>query len=72
MEDLPIRDLTVSEILQRWPQTAEVFLRYRMACVGCAIAPFETLSEVCEIYRLNPEQFMQELRDSSRSRWGDT
>ncbi len=29
MEDLPIRDLTVSEILQRWPQTAEVFLRYQ-------------------------------------------
>ena len=67
MEDLPIRDLTVSEILQRWPQTAEVFLRYRMACVGCAIAPFETLSEVCEIYRLNPEKFEQELKETARS-----
>jgi hybrid cluster-associated redox disulfide protein len=60
-------DLTVLEILERSPQTASVFLRHRMACVGCAIAPFETLSEVCAIYRVNPEAFLQELKDASQS-----
>lgn len=54
--------LTVAEVLQRWPQTVGVFLRHRMACVGCVIAPFETLSEVTAIYELNPDQFLQELR----------
>lgn len=67
MEDVLTYDLTVSEVLRRWPQTAEVFLHRRMACVGCAIAPFETISEVCEIYKLNPEEFLQELQDVSRS-----
>jgi hybrid cluster-associated redox disulfide protein len=61
------RDLTVSEILRRWPQTANVFLRHRMACVGCAIAPFETVSEVSEIYQVNLEKFLQELQDISTS-----
>ncbi len=60
-------DLTVAEILQRWPQTAQVFLRHRMACVGCAIAPFETLTEVSEIYQVNTEKFLQELKDISGS-----
>jgi hybrid cluster-associated redox disulfide protein len=64
-------DLTVSEILQRWPQTAVVFLRHRMACVGCAIAPFETLSEVTDIYQVNLDEFLQELEDASLSASND-
>jgi hybrid cluster-associated redox disulfide protein len=60
-------DLTISEILRRWPQTAHVFLRHRMACVGCAIAPFETLSEVSKIYQVNLEKFLLELQDVSQS-----
>ena len=60
-------DLTISEILQRWPQTADVFLRHRMACVGCAIAPFETLAEVSKIYQVNLEKFLLELQDASQS-----
>jgi hybrid cluster-associated redox disulfide protein len=60
------RNLTVEETLQRWPQTARVFLRRRMACVGCAIAPFETLDEVSEIYKVNANQLLQELRAAAQ------
>jgi hybrid cluster-associated redox disulfide protein len=62
VEHVLTRNLTVAETLHRWPQTATVFLRRRMACVGCAIAPFETLDDVSEIYQVNPNQFLQELR----------
>lgn len=55
-------DLTVAEILARWPQTIPVFAHHRMACVGCAIAPFETLAEVAAIYRLNLDHFLKELQ----------
>jgi hybrid cluster-associated redox disulfide protein len=54
--------LTVAEVLDRWPQTIPVFIRHRMACVGCTIAPFETLSEVADIYQLEPDEFLQELQ----------
>lgn len=64
MDPTLTRDLTVSETLERWPQTAVVFLRHRMACVGCAIAPFETLTEVSAIYNINLEKFLQELQDA--------
>ena len=32
-----------------------------MACVGCAITPFETLTEVATIYRLDLDCFLREL-----------
>jgi hybrid cluster-associated redox disulfide protein len=54
-------DLTVAEVLTRWPQTISVFVHHRMACVGCAIAPFETLAEVAEIYNLQLNWFLGEL-----------
>jgi hybrid cluster-associated redox disulfide protein len=54
-------DLTVAEVMARWPQTIPVFFRYRMACVGCPIAPFETMAEVAAIYGLNLSRFLNEL-----------
>ena len=54
-------DLIVADVLAHWPQTIPVFLRRRMACVGCPIAPFETLAEVAVIYGLNLDHFLNEL-----------
>lgn len=54
-------DLIVADVLARWPQTISVFMRHRMACVGCPIAPFETLAEVAAIYDLNLDCFLDEL-----------
>jgi hybrid cluster-associated redox disulfide protein len=57
-------DLTVAEVLARWPQTISVFMGHRMACVGCAIAPFETLAEVAAIYDLELSHFLNELEQT--------
>ena len=57
-------DLTVAEVIDRWPETIPVFFRYRMACVGCLMAPFETLASVVLIYGLDLECFMNELRET--------
>jgi len=54
-------NLTVAEVLARWPQTIPVFMRHRMACVGCAMAPFETLAEVAAIYDLDLKTLLSEL-----------
>lgn len=55
-------DLTVAEVMARWPQTIPVFIHHRMACVGCAMAPFETLAEVAAIYDLDLNCFLGELQ----------
>jgi hybrid cluster-associated redox disulfide protein len=54
-------DFTVAEVMDRWPQTVPVFFRYRMTCVGCPVAPFETLAEVAAIYGLDRNRFLIEL-----------
>ncbi len=64
-------DLTVAEVLAHWPQTIPTFIRHRMGCVGCAIAPFETLAEVAAIYGLNLEYFLGELQEGIEEGDGD-
>jgi hybrid cluster-associated redox disulfide protein len=58
-------NLIVAEVLARWPQTIPVFIRHRMACVGCAMAPFETLSEIAAVYKLDLDRFLNELQQAA-------
>jgi len=41
-------NLSVDEIMRRWPATIRVFLEFRMGCVGCPIGGFHTLTDACE------------------------
>lgn len=54
-------DMTVAEILNRWPETIPVFLKYQTSCVGCSMASFETISDAAGIYHIPLRQFISEL-----------
>lgn len=61
-------DLTVTQLLRRWPLAAAVFVRRGMACVGCSMAPFETLAEVASVYGQDPVGFLAELAEASETK----
>jgi hybrid cluster-associated redox disulfide protein len=54
----------VAEVLCRWPGTLPVFIRYRLACVGCLMARFEPLADVPRIYGLDEQQFLHEVQQA--------
>lgn len=56
-----IRNFTIEELFNRWPQTAEVFQRYHMACVGCALASFCRVTDAIDTYHLAAKPFLAEL-----------
>jgi hybrid cluster-associated redox disulfide protein len=58
----PQLDQTVAEVLARWPAAIAVFLRRRMACVGCVMARFDTLREAAESYAVPPPLLLDEVR----------
>jgi hybrid cluster-associated redox disulfide protein len=55
---------TVASVLACWPQTVPVFMRYRLACVGCSLARFELITDVAAIYGINPAGFLHELQQT--------
>ncbi len=62
MHATPIRpDLTVEQVLTRFPKTAVVFVRRGMSCVGCDMAVHETLLDAAREYRCELADFLREL-----------
>ena len=53
--------MTVELILKTWPRAARVFYAYKMACVGCVLAPYYTLAEAVHIYQLPLDEFLNEV-----------
>lgn len=57
-------ELTVAELLRRWPAAIPVFIANRMGCVGCSMAGFETLEDAAHVYGLAYQQFIRELQQA--------
>ncbi len=54
----PTSDMTVAEVLDLWPETVSVFQELKTACVGCVMAPFDTLSDVARIYNMDVDHIL--------------
>jgi hybrid cluster-associated redox disulfide protein len=54
--------LTIAQVLACWHETIPVFLRHRMACIGCPMSTFETLEGAAAVYGLDLEAFLNELQ----------
>jgi hybrid cluster-associated redox disulfide protein len=59
-------EMTVNTLLEYYPETARIFVRRRMHCVGCTIASFESLAEACRIYQQPLDEMLAELRATAR------
>ena len=57
--------LTVGEVLQKWPQTFSVFMKYKTKCVGCFMQHFCALKDVADTYHLSVEELIDELKKVS-------
>lgn len=53
--------MIITDVLEYWPATADVFHKNAMACVGCAVAPFYTITDSALVYGLSPESFIAQL-----------
>jgi hybrid cluster-associated redox disulfide protein len=58
---------TVAEVLRKCPMAARILVSRRMHCVGCAIAPFETLADACDIYGVSLHDLLAELKATATS-----
>lgn len=57
----PVADMLIDDLIDRVPAVIATFVEHRMQCVGCPMARFETVAEVCEIYQLPLVTFLDDL-----------
>ncbi|MEP0697895.1 MAG: DUF1858 domain-containing protein [Nitratireductor sp.] len=54
-------DMSVDEIMRRWPSTIAVMIRHGMLCVGCPIGGFHTVTDACREHHVEEGRFVREL-----------
>ena len=54
-------DMTVDQIMRRWPATIRLFIQRRMLCIGCQIGIFHTVSDACEAHGIDEAYFSRDL-----------
>jgi hybrid cluster-associated redox disulfide protein len=66
IEPLVFLESTVEQTLDQFPFLAVIFVRRGMACVGCAMARFDTLADAARIYGQRADEFVAELDQAAR------
>lgn len=61
-------DLALPDLMETWPETIAVFLRYRMLCVGCVIGRFHTIADACREHDVDEAEFRAALAAAVRVR----
>lgn len=54
----------IESIVNEYPETVPVFLRWQMHCVGCPIARFESIADACMNYQHPVDRFVADLRSA--------
>lgn len=54
------------EVMNRWPVVCQYLTDRQMACVGCPMAQFESVSRVEEVYRLPRGELVRGLLEQRR------
>jgi hybrid cluster-associated redox disulfide protein len=57
------KEMKISEIAEKYPQTLSLFLEKGLHCIGCPIAQDENLEEAAKVHDLDLEKLLEELNE---------
>ena len=60
--DDSILDRPIDEIVRLWPESVVVFLANHIDCIGCDYDRFHSLRTALDLYDIDADQFLDELK----------
>jgi hybrid cluster-associated redox disulfide protein len=63
------KDMTLGDVVTRWPSTIEVMSRHGLHCIGCHISAFESVERGSMVHGLDKEELetmMVELNEAAQ------
>ncbi|MGI6066648.1 MAG: DUF1858 domain-containing protein [Bacillota bacterium] len=55
------KDMGIMEVVAKWPDTAEVFMKHGMGCLGCAAARFENIEQGASAHGMDVDALIKDL-----------
>ena len=64
MADAITKDMTIGEVVVKWPETAGTFMEWGLHCYGCAVAKFENIEQGAQAHGVDPDKLVEALNDA--------
>lgn len=55
------KDMTLGQVLQSKPSSAQVFLKWGIHCSGCPVASMETVEQGATMHGINVDELIEDL-----------
>lgn len=55
------KNMTIGELLEKFPDKADILLESGMHCLGCPASQMETLEEACEVHGIDVDELVEKL-----------
>ena len=55
------KTMSIIDVVQKYPQTAEVFMNFGMGCLGCIAARFENIEQGAMAHGINADELVADL-----------
>lgn len=64
------KDMIIKEILDKYPETAKVFVKYGLRCVNCPMAAHETLEMGLKMHGMDheTERILKDLNEAVKKK----
>lgn len=57
------KNMSITEVVMKWPETVGTLMEAGLHCFGCAAARFETIEQGALAHGIDPEKLVEELNE---------
>ena len=58
------KDMSITEVVEKYPDTAEIFMQHGMHCLGCMAARFENIEQGALAHGIDVDALIEDLNKS--------
>ncbi|MHA1936408.1 MAG: DUF1858 domain-containing protein [Candidatus Thorarchaeota archaeon] len=61
MAEAITKEMTIQEVVVKWPETAGTFMEWGLHCYGCAVAKFESIDQGATAHGIPTDDLVKAL-----------
>lgn len=61
------KDITIGEVVSKYPKAVEPMLKRGMHCVGCHVAAFETVEQGAKAHSMGEKEIKEMLKEMNKA-----
>ncbi|MFH2027698.1 MAG: DUF1858 domain-containing protein [Nanoarchaeota archaeon] len=67
-EEKITKEMSIGQIVHKYPETFHIFQNHGMHCMGCAVAQFENIEQGCIAHGIDTDKLVKDLNESIKKK----